>query len=95
MVLVSALAAVIGVLAALIAYVLYNLIGFFTNIAFYHRLSWNFVSPRYSHLGLLGHRDSRDRRAHCGHHGEVRLVQDSRPWHSGGDGSGADQPQPH
>jgi CIC family chloride channel protein len=52
MVLVSALAAVIGVLAALIAYVLYNLIGFFTNVAFFHRLSWNFVSPRYSTLGL-------------------------------------------
>jgi chloride channel protein, CIC family len=41
MVLVSALAAVIGVLAALIAYVLYNLIGFFTNVTFFHRLSWN------------------------------------------------------
>ena len=51
MILVSGLAAVIGVLAALIAYVLYNLIGFFTNVAFFHRLSWNFVSPRFSTLG--------------------------------------------
>ena len=51
MILVSGLAAVIGVLAALIAYILYNLIGFFTNVAFFHRLSWSFVSPRYSTLG--------------------------------------------
>ncbi len=37
MVLVSFLAAGIGLLAGFIAYLLYNLIGLFTNIVFYHR----------------------------------------------------------
>ncbi len=51
--LVSLLAAVIGILAGIIAYLLYNLIGLFTNIAFYHRISFAFVSARNNHLGLL------------------------------------------
>jgi len=48
MVLVSFLAAGIGLLAGLIAFVLYNLIGLFTNIFFYHRVSMVFVSARYN-----------------------------------------------
>ncbi len=52
MVLVSFLAAGIGLLAGLIAFVLYNLIGLFTNIFFYHRFSMVFVSARYNQLGL-------------------------------------------
>jgi len=52
MLLVSALAAIIGILAALIAYALYNLIGLFTNLAFFHHFSRSFASPRYSSLGL-------------------------------------------
>jgi chloride channel protein, CIC family len=51
--LVSLLAAFIGVVAGFIAYLLYNLIGLFTNIFFYHRLSFAFVSARNNHLGLL------------------------------------------
>ncbi len=51
--LVSLLAAIIGLLAGIIAYLLYNLIGLFTNIFFYHRLSFAFVSARDNHLGLL------------------------------------------
>jgi CIC family chloride channel protein len=51
MVLMSFLAGGIGLLAGLIAYVLYKLIGFFTNIVFYHRLSAEFVSPRHNQLG--------------------------------------------
>ena len=50
---VSLLAAAIGIMAGLIAYLLYNLIGFFTNIFFYHRMSFAFVSARENHLGLL------------------------------------------
>ncbi len=50
---VSLLAAVIGMLAGVIAYLLYNLIGLFTNIFFYHRISFAFVSARNNHLGLL------------------------------------------
>jgi H+/Cl- antiporter ClcA len=52
MVLMSFLAGGIGLLAGLIAYALYKLIGLFTNIVFYHRLSAEFVSPRYHQLGL-------------------------------------------
>jgi CIC family chloride channel protein len=51
MVLVAFLAAGIGSLAGLVAYVLYNLIGLFTNIVFYHRLVFAFNSPRNHHLG--------------------------------------------
>ena len=50
---VSLLAALIGVLAGIIAYLLYNLIGLFTNIFFYHRVSFAFISARNNHLGLL------------------------------------------
>lgn len=50
--LISLLAAGIGVIAGFIAYLLYNLIGLFTNIFFYHRLSFVFVSARNNHLGL-------------------------------------------
>jgi H+/Cl- antiporter ClcA len=52
MVLVSFLAAGIGLVAGLIAFVLYNLIGLFTNIFFYHRFSTAFASARHNQLGL-------------------------------------------
>src|SRR5689334_3985542 len=48
---VSLAAAVIGLLAGLIAFILYNLIGFFTNLAFYHEWSFHFRSPEANHLG--------------------------------------------
>ena len=53
MVTVSFLAAGVGLIAGCIAFLLYKLIGLFTNLAFYGHLSFNFVSPRYSleHLG--------------------------------------------
>lgn len=51
MVLVSALAAGIGLVAGLVAYGLYKLIGLFTNIVFFHRWTADFVSPRLHHLG--------------------------------------------
>ena len=49
---ISLLAAVIGAAAGVIAWVLYHLIGFFTNLAFYHTASFVFHSPRESHLGV-------------------------------------------
>lgn len=52
MVLMSFLAAGIGLLAGLIAFVLYKLIGLFTNIFFYHRLVAEFLSARHNQLGL-------------------------------------------
>jgi H+/Cl- antiporter ClcA len=52
MVLISFLAAGIGLLAGLIAFVLYKLIGLFTNIFFYHRFAADFISARHSQLGL-------------------------------------------
>ena len=52
MVLVSFLAGGIGLLAGLIAFVLYKLIGLFTNIFFYHRFVADFISARHNTLGL-------------------------------------------
>ncbi len=51
MVLMSFLAGGIGLLAGLIAYLLYNLIGLFTNIFFYHRFVAEFLSARHNQLG--------------------------------------------
>lgn len=51
MLLVSLLAAGIGLAAGIVAYLLYNLIGLFTNIAFFHRFSFAFASPWRSHVG--------------------------------------------
>src|SRR5438552_3790591 len=51
MVWVSLLAAGIGLLAGLVAFALYKLIGLFTNLAFYHRWSAEFISPRFHTLG--------------------------------------------
>src|SRR3984885_15548640 len=51
MVLMSFLAGGIGLLAGGIAYLLYKLIGLFTNFFFYHRFSADFVSPRHTQLG--------------------------------------------
>jgi len=50
-VLVSFLAAAIGLVAGLVAYVLYKLIGLFTNLFFFHRWAADFTSVRYHHLG--------------------------------------------
>jgi len=52
LVMISFLAAGIGLLAGGIAFLLYKLIGLFTNIAFYGHASAVFTSPRYNHLGL-------------------------------------------
>src|SRR5580700_6588996 len=49
--LVSLFAALIGVLAGFIAYILYDLIGLITNLAYYHEWSFHFRSPENTHLG--------------------------------------------
>ena len=51
MVLISFLSAGVGLMAGGVAYLLYRLIGFFTNIFFFHRLSADFSSARLNHLG--------------------------------------------
>ena len=48
---ISLLAALIGAVAGIIAYVLYDLIGLFTNLSFYHTWSFHFRSPEGNHLG--------------------------------------------
>jgi len=48
---ISLLAAAIGILAGLIAYVLYDLIGLITNLAYYHEWSFHFRSPEHTQLG--------------------------------------------
>jgi CIC family chloride channel protein len=50
-VLVSFLAAAIGLVGGLVAYVLYKLIGLFTNLFFFHRWSTTFRSVGSHHLG--------------------------------------------
>jgi len=50
--LISFLAAGIGLLAGVIAYVLQKLIAFLTTLVFYHRLTADSMSPRNTHLGL-------------------------------------------
>ncbi len=47
----SLLAALVGVLAGLIAYVLYDLIALFTNLTFYHVVSVHFRSPEHTSIG--------------------------------------------
>ncbi|HKU27852.1 MAG TPA: chloride channel protein [Candidatus Sulfotelmatobacter sp.] len=50
-VLMSFLAAAVGLVAGLIAYILYKLIGLFTNLAFFHEWSTTFRSVGGHHLG--------------------------------------------
>ncbi len=50
---VSLLSVLIGFLAGFIAFLLYNLIGLFTNIFFFHRLSFAFSSARNNRLGWM------------------------------------------
>ena len=52
MVLISGLAAGVGLFAGVVAYLLYRLIGLFTNLFFFHRVSFDFSSARLNHLGL-------------------------------------------
>ncbi len=47
----SILGSVIGLSAGIISFMLYHLIGLFTNLSFYHRFSFEFVSPQYNTLG--------------------------------------------
>jgi CIC family chloride channel protein len=51
-ILLTAVAAGLGVIAAFVSLLLTHLIGFFTNLAFYGRLSTSFVSPDHNQLGL-------------------------------------------
>lgn len=52
MVLVSFLAGGTGLVAGGVAFLLYKLIGLFTNLFFYHRFAADFTSARLNHLGL-------------------------------------------
>jgi CIC family chloride channel protein len=54
MLVISAIAIPVGVLSALIAIALIDLIGFITNGAYYHRLSFSLVSPTSNSLGWWG-----------------------------------------
>jgi chloride channel protein, CIC family len=48
---ISLLAALVGVLAGIIAYLLYDVIGLFTNLAYYHEWSFHFRSPEHTTIG--------------------------------------------
>ncbi len=49
---ISVLAAAVGILAGAVAFLLYNLIGLLTNLAFYHVWSFRFRSPAENQLGF-------------------------------------------
>src|SRR4051812_9016895 len=51
MALIAFLSAIIGILAGIVAFLLFNLIALFTNLVFYHRASFVFQSARNHHLG--------------------------------------------
>ena len=53
MLLVSFLSAGIGLVAGVVAFALYKLIGLFTNLFFFHRWSAAFTSAQHNHLGWL------------------------------------------
>lgn len=53
MLLVCLLSAAIGLVAGIVAFVLYKLIGLFTNLFFYHRWSTDFSSAQHNHLGWM------------------------------------------
>lgn len=48
---ISLLAAVVGLLAGFLAFVLYKLIAVLSNLTYYHQFSFVFKSPRETHLG--------------------------------------------
>ena len=48
---ISLLAALVGVISGVVAFLLYNLIGFFTNLAFYHVWSFHYRSASGNQLG--------------------------------------------
>ena len=48
---ISLLAALIGILAGILAYILYDLIGLFTNLTYYHEWSFHFRSPEHTSIG--------------------------------------------
>jgi CIC family chloride channel protein len=53
MLLISLLSAAIGLVAGVVAFALYKLIGIFTNLFFFHRWSAEFSSPQHNQLGWL------------------------------------------
>ena len=53
MLLVSCLAAAIGLVAGIVAFALYKQIGLFTNLFFFHRWSTDFTSAQHNHLGWI------------------------------------------
>ena len=51
--LLTVIAGIIGLIAGVVAYLLYHLIGLLTNLFYYQKLDTSFASPQYNHLGLL------------------------------------------
>ena len=48
---ISAIAVCVGALGAVVAWILFHLIGLFTNLFYYRHFAWSFVSPADAHLG--------------------------------------------
>ncbi len=78
MVLVSFSGGGIGLVAGVVAFALYKLIGLFTNLFFYHRFVADFISARHNQLGPWVIVMPVDRRNHRRIHGEIRAPTRSR-----------------
>ena len=49
---ISGIALCVGIMGAVVAWILFHLIHLFTNLFYFHRLAWSYASPTDSHLGL-------------------------------------------
>ncbi|MFI4967696.1 MAG: chloride channel protein [Gammaproteobacteria bacterium] len=49
---ISGIALCVGVLGAVVAWILFHLIHLFTNLFYFHRFTWVYASPADSHMGL-------------------------------------------
>jgi len=75
-VLVSFLAGAIGLIAGLVAFALYKLIGLFTNLFFLSPVVDHVCQRAVSHTRDLGHFGSGNWRADCRCDGEIRVIED-------------------
>ena len=49
---ISGIAVCVGVLGAVVAWILFHLIHLFTNLFYFHRFAWAYASPADSHMGI-------------------------------------------
>ena len=90
MIILSALALVLGLAGAVLAYFLLHLIYAATNLFYFHRFGWQFVSPADNHLHWLAVFVPIVGRTPDRADGALWVGQDPRPRHAGGHRSDPD-----